>query len=236
MRLDKLLSENTSYSRSEIKLLIKKGQAKVFGEIIKKPDIQVDFSDDIELCGKKVNTSEFIYIKMNKPKGVLTATRDKRETVLDLIPPELKRKKLFPVGRLDKNTTGLLIITNDGELAHNLLSPKKHISKTYEADLDGAMPENLEQEFLNGVTLQDGTKLKPAKLEKLDETKALITVTEGKYHQIKRMFGVFGLGVNELKRLSFAEVKLDNSLKEGECKLLTNYELSMLKNAKKLTF
>ena len=236
MRLDKLLSENTSYSRSEIKLLIKKGQAKVFGEIIKKPDIQVDFSDDIELCGKKVNTSEFIYIKMNKPKGVLTATRDKRETVLDLIPPELKRKKLFPVGRLDKNTTGLLIITNDGELAHNLLSPKKHISKTYEADLDGAMPENLEQGFLNGVTLQDGTKLKPAKLEKLDETKALITVTEGKYHQIKRMFGVFGLGVNELKRLSFAEVKLDNSLKEGECKLLTNYELKLLKNAKKLTF
>ena len=224
MRLDKLLSENTSYSRSEIKLLIKK------------PDIHVDFSDDIELCGKKVNTSEFKYIKMNKPKGVLPATRDKRETVLDLIPPELKRKKLFPVGRLDKNTTGLLIITNDGELAHNLLSPKKHISKTYEADLDGAMPENLEQECLNGVTLQDGTKLKPAKLEKLDETKALITETEGKYHQIKRMLGVFGLGVNELKRLSLAEAKLDNSLKEGECKLLTNYELSMLKNAKKLTF
>ena len=142
MRLDKILSENTPYSRSEIKGLIRKGQASVNGQIVLKAETQVSFGEKIVFCGQEVNTDEFIYIKMNKPSGVLTATRDKRETVVDLLPQELNIKNLFPVGRLDKDTTGLLILTNDGDLAHNLLSPKHHVEKSYEVELDGEVTEN----------------------------------------------------------------------------------------------
>ncbi len=232
MRLDKCLSENTAFTRSEIKALIKKGQAVVNGVVVNSPQTQVKFGEKIVFCGKEINTDEFIYIKMNKPKGVLTATRDNRETVVDLLPEELNIKNLFPVGRLDKDTTGLLILTNDGELAHKLISPKYQVEKTYEVILDGNVPKSLIDEFNNGVTLADGTKLKPAKLEIIEDNKCLVTLTEGKYHQIKRMFGVYNLGVNELKRLSFGGILLEKTLKEGSAKLLTNNELKMLKNAK----
>lgn len=236
MRLDKILSENTPYSRSEIKGLIRKGQASVNGQIVLKAETQVSFGEKIVFCGQEVNTDEFIYIKMNKPSGVLTATRDKRETVVDLLPQELNIKNLFPVGRLDKDTTGLLILTNDGDLAHNLLSPKHHVEKSYEVELDGEVTENLITEFNNGVRLHDGTMLKPAGLKNIDKYKCVVTLTEGKYHQIKRMFGVYGLGVNKLKRISFGGIILENSLKEGEAKLLTNNELKLLKNAKDSRF
>lgn len=236
MRLDKILSENTPYSRSEIKGLIRKGQASVNGQIVLKAETQVSFGEKIVFCGQEVNTDEFIYIKMNKPSGVLTATRDKRETVVDLLPQELNIKNLFPVGRLDKDTTGLLILTNDGDLAHNLLSPKHHVEKSYEVELDGEVTENLITEFNNGVRLHDGTMLKPAGLKIIDKYKCVVTLTEGKYHQIKRMFGVYGLGVNKLKRISFGGIILENSLKEGEAKLLTNNELKLLKNAKDSRF
>ena len=236
MRLDKILSENTHYSRSEIKGLIRKGQASVNGQIVLKAETQVSFGEKIVFCGQEVNTDEFIYIKMNKPSGVLTATRDKRETVVDLLPQELNIKNLFPVGRLDKDTTGLLILTNDGDLAHNLLSPKHHVEKSYEVELDGEVTENLITEFNNGVRLHDGTMLKPAGLKIIDKYKCVVTLTEGKYHQIKRMFGVYGLGVNKLKRISFGGIILENSLKEGEAKLLTNNELKLLKNAKDSRF
>lgn len=232
MRLDKMLSENTAYSRSEIKALVRKGQASVNGAVVRSPEFKVNFGDNIVFCGNTVNTDEFIYVKMNKPKGVLTATRDNRETVVDLLPEELNIKNLFPVGRLDKDTTGLLILTNDGDLAHKLLSPKHHVEKTYEVVLDGIIEEKLIEEFALGVTLHDGTKLKPATLEIIENNKALVTLTEGKYHQIKRMFGVYNLGVNELKRVAFSGIYLEKALKEGEAKLLTNNELNLLKNAK----
>ena len=230
MRLDKMLSENTAFTRSEIKALIRKGQATVNGVTVKAADTKVAFGDTITFCGKPVNTDEFIYVKMNKPKGVLTATRDNRETVVDLLPPELNIKNLFPVGRLDKDTTGLLILTNDGELAHRLISPKNHAEKVYEVVLDGEAPQSLIEEFEKGVTLHDGTKLKPASLKIVDTNKCIVTLTEGKYHQIKRMFGVYNLGVNELKRIAFSGILLTKSLKEGESKILTNDELKLLKN------
>lgn len=233
MRLDKMLSENTSYSRSEIKTLIKKGQAEINGVKVTRPETQVSFGEKIVFCGEEINTEEFIYIKMNKPKGVLTATRDNRQTVIDLLPKELNIKNLFPVGRLDKDTTGLLILTNDGELAHQLISPKNHAEKVYEVILDGKVPQSLIEEFKNGVTLHDGTKLKPAGLEIVENNKCIVTLTEGKYHQIKRMFGVYDLGVNELKRLSFGGVLLEENLNEGQAKMLTNNELKLLKNSKK---
>ncbi len=232
MRLDKMLSENTAYSRSEIKALIRKGQAVVNGVTVFAADSKVEYKDNIVFCGQTINTDEFIYVKMNKPKGILTATKDNRETVIDLLPPELNIKNLFPVGRLDKNTTGLLILTNDGELAHRLISPKNHAEKVYEVELDGNVPSSLISEFKNGVTLHDGTKLKPAGLKIIENNKCIVTLTEGKYHQIKRMFGVYDLGVNELKRISFAGVLLDKTMLEGQSKLLTNDELKLLKNAK----
>ena len=233
MRLDKMLSENTSYSRSEIKTLIRKGQAEINGVKVLKPETQVSFGETIVFCGEEINTDEFVYIKMNKPKGVLTATRDNRPTVIDLLPKELNIKNLFPVGRLDKDTTGLLILTNDGELAHQLISPKNHAQKVYEVVLDGAVPQSLIEEFEKGVTLHDGTKLKPARLEIVEKNKCIVSLTEGKYHQIKRMFGVYELGVNELKRLSFGGVLLEENLKEGQAKMLTKNELNLLKNSKK---
>jgi len=233
MRLDKMLSENTSYSKSEIKLLIRKGQAEVNGVKVIRPETQVSFGEKIVFCGEEINTNEFIYIKINKPKGVLTATRDNRQTVIDLLPSELNIKNLFPVGRLDKDTTGLLILTNDGELAHQLISPKNHAEKIYEVELDGKVSQSLIKEFANGVTLHDGTHLKPAGLKIVDNNKCIVTLTEGKYHQIKRMFGVFELGVNELKRIAFGGVLLEDDLLEGQAKMLTNNELNLLKNSKK---
>ena len=232
MRLDKMLSENTAFTRSEIKALIRKGQATVNGKTVKSADTKVEFGDTITFCGSLVNTDEFIYVKMNKPKGVLTATRDNRKTVVDLLPPELNIKNLFPVGRLDKDTTGLLILTNDGELAHRLISPKNHAEKVYEVVLDGRVPQSLIAEFEKGVTLHDGTLLKPAGLKIIEDNKCIVTLIEGKYHQIKRMFGVYDLGVNELKRISFAGILLTKSLKEGESKLLTKDEQKLLKMAK----
>ena len=233
MRLDKMLSENTSYSRSEIKLLIRKGHAQINGVKVTRPETQVSFGETIVFCGEEINTDEFIYIKMNKPKGVLTATRDNRETVVDLLPKELNIKNLFPVGRLDKDTTGLLILTNDGELAHQLISPKNHAEKVYEVELDGEVPNRLIEEFAKGVVLHDGTALKPAGLKITDKNKCVVTLTEGKYHQIKRMVGVYDLGDNELKRLSFGGVLLEENLNEGQAKMLTNNELKLLKNSKK---
>lgn len=139
MRLDKLLGDNTPYSRSRLKTLIKSGQAVVNGEVERRPEAKVDFNDKIRLCGIPVRTEQFIYIKMNKPPGILTATRDKRKTVLDLVPEQFRKKGLFPVGRLDMDTTGLLLLTDDGALAHKLLSPKSHVEKTYRVVLDGPL-------------------------------------------------------------------------------------------------
>ena len=236
-RLDKIISGGGGISRSDARKLILKGKASVNGETVKDIAFKVDPNkDEICLFGEPVNYKKYLYLIMNKPKGVLTATEDKnKQTVIDLIPDELRRRDLFPVGRLDKDTTGLLIITNNGDFAHKLLSPNQKIPKKYLVTLDGEVGEDLILKFKNGLTLVDGTELSPATLEILtDKHTALVTIIEGKYHQIKRMFGLFNLGVNELKRVSFAGLELPETLLEGEIRELTVNELECINNAKKM--
>ena len=236
-RLDKIISGGGGISRSDARKLILKGKASVNGETVKDIAFKVDPNkDEICLFGEPINYKKYLYFIMNKPKGVLTATEDKnKQTVIDLIPDELRRRDLFPVGRLDKDTTGLLIITNNGDFAHKLLSPNQKIPKKYLVTLDGEVGEDLILKFKNGLTLVDGTELSSATLEILtDKHTALVTITEGKYHQIKRMFGLFNLGVNELKRVSFAGLELPETLLEGEIRELTVNELECINNAKKM--
>lgn len=236
MRLDKILADNTAFSRNDIKKLILKKCVEINGITAKKPNENAEFGDEIKIKGKTIPLREFIYCIVNKPKGVLSATKDgyyNTKTVLDIIPAEFKKKDSFPVGRLDKNTTGLLLVTNNGDLAHKLLSPKFHVKKTYTVTVDGtfdaALAEEITEKFKNGVTLKDGTALKPAELKILSKHKAEITLTEGKFHQIKRMFGLFNLPVEELQRTSFGPLKLPKDLAEGQSRLLTDYELEKLK-------
>ncbi len=235
-RLDKIVSIGAGASRSDARKLILRGKVQVNGGLVRDIAFKVDPNkDEICLSGEKIFYKKHIYLIMNKPKGVLTATEDKKkQTVIDLIPAELFRKDLFPVGRLDKDTTGMLIITNDGDFAHQLLSPNKKVPKKYLVQLDGEVKPELVEKFREGLTLADGTVLLSATLEILsDTTTAIVTITEGKYHQIKRMFGLFDLGVNELKRISFAGLNLPESLSEGEVRELTVNELECINNAKK---
>lgn len=235
-RLDKIVSIGGGVSRSDARKLILRGKVQVNGNLVRDIAFKVDPNND-EICLKseKISYKKHLYLIMNKPKGVLTATEDKKkQTVIDLIPTELSRKDLFPVGRLDKDTTGMLIITNDGDFAHKLLSPNKKVPKKYLVQLDGVVKPDLIEKFKSGLTLADGTVLSSAELEILnDPTVAIVTITEGKYHQIKRMFGLFELGVNELKRISFAGLNLPESLLEGEVRELTVNELECINNAKK---
>lgn len=237
-RLDKIISTGGGVSRSDARKLILKGKASVNGETVRDIAFKVEpKTDEICLFGEAINYKKHLYLIMNKPKGVLTATEDKnKQTVIDLIPDELRRRDLFPVGRLDKDTTGLLIITNDGDFAHKLLSPNNKIPKKYFVTLDGDVGEELIPKFKEGLTLADGTELSSATLEILkDKHTAFVTITEGKYHQIKRMFGIFDLGVNELKRVSFAGLELPEALLEGEVRELTVNELECINNAKIMT-
>lgn len=232
-RLDKILSSQGICSRKEAKSLANKQKIKVNNEIVRRSDIKIDpTSDIIEVDGRIVEYKQYVYIMMNKPKGVVSASTDKREkTVIDLLPEQLKRKDLFPAGRLDKDTTGLLIITNDGEFAHRMLSPKKKVYKLYEALLDGELSEQQKDILESGITMNDGTAFKPAKIsfpDSGDKTKAHIEICEGKFHQVKKMFAFVGLTVVELRRLRVGGLFLDGKLKEGECKFLTNFELSVI--------
>ena len=231
-RLDKFIATQKNLPRKEARQIISRAKVTVNGVVARAFDTRVDpETDAIELDGVRVDYKRNVYIMMNKPRGVLSAATDKsRETVVDLVPPELSRKELFPVGRLDKDTTGLLLITDDGEFAHRVISPKSEIEKVYEVVLDGELPDNAEKEFLKGIVLHDGTQCLPAKLtvDKTDRTKATVTVMEGKYHQIKRMFGVLELGVNELHRKSVGGVELDPHLSSGKCRLLTALELAQI--------
>lgn len=236
-RLDKIISTGGGVSRSDARKLILRGKVQVNGSLVRDIAFKVEpNTDEITLKGEKISYKKHLYLVMNKPKGVLTATEDKnKQTVIDLIPPELSRKDLFPVGRLDKDTTGMLIITNDGDFAHKLLSPNKRVPKKYFVKLDGEVKPELVEKFKEGLTLVDGTVLLSAELEILsDTTTAIVTITEGKFHQIKRMFGLFSLGVNELKRISFAGLNLPKDLAEGEVRELTVNELECIKSAKNL--
>ncbi len=234
MRLDKFIANQKNISRKEAVNAIKKGIISINGETVKSPA----FAFDPEKCtvlfgGEKVCYKPFVYYLINKPKGVLSASEDKnRETVVDLIPADLRRPGLFPVGRLDRDTTGLLIITDDGALAHNIISPKKHVKKSYIVTLDGNIKKGMCDAFSKGVTLADGTLCKPAELQILEDKKARVILFEGKYHQIKRMFGVFDLGVNELHRESIGDLYLPEYLQEGEIIELSYDKLleSVIKN------
>jgi len=229
-RLDKIISLQFNISRSVARKAVFSGRVTLGGQVVRDPSMRLN-PEESDICyeGQAVEYKKYIYIVMNKPKGVLSASNDKRrETVVDLVPERLKRNNLFPVGRLDRDTTGLLIITDDGDFAHNAISPKKKVSKTYIAELDGAVTDDMIKLFAEGVTLADGTACASAKLERVGETEAKITITEGKYHQIKRMFGVVGLGVNNLRRVSFGGLQLPEDLDEGECRELTSEEFALI--------
>ncbi|MBR2338411.1 MAG: rRNA pseudouridine synthase [Clostridia bacterium] len=225
-RLDKLIASQGTMSRSETTRLIRSGQVTVDGVVCRDPAAKYDGDVCcITVAGKPLDYQQFVYLMMNKPAGVLCVSRDPRvETVVDLLPPEQKRKGLFPAGRLDKDTVGLVILTDDGDFAHRMLAPKKHVSKCYHVRLDGPITQADIEAFQSGITLADGTPCRPAELRLLeggDEPLAEIIITEGRYHQIKRMFGTRGLGVTWLKRVSIGRLQLDPRLAEGESRWLT---------------
>ncbi len=223
MRLDKFLSGQTGMSRSEAREVLKSLRVCVNGRTEKFYDYKINpETDSVTVDGKTVSYSEHVYLLMNKPKGVLTATEDSRQpTVLDLVPENLRRKNLAPVGRLDKDTTGLLLLSDNGVFAHKVISPKSHIEKEYVAVLDGDITDEHIKLFADGVVLADGTKCMPAILKRIAKNTASIVICEGKYHQIKRMFGVVGLGVNELSRIRIGNLTLPNDLAEGEIAFLS---------------
>lgn len=237
-RLDKFLVEMSVASRSTIKDMAKKGRIAVNGNIVKATDLKIDEDvDTVSVDGQVIAFSNTEYFMLNKPAGVITATLDKKaKTVLDLI-DERTRNDLFPVGRLDKDTEGLLLITNDGDLAHRLLAPKKHVDKVYYADTDGIVTDEHVRRFAEGLTLLDGTPVMPGELTVLetdtnaDTSKIQLTIHEGKFHQVKRMFEAVGCSVTYLKRLSMGPLMLDEALKPGEYRRLTDEEINMLKEA-----
>ncbi|MDQ0195901.1 16S rRNA pseudouridine516 synthase [Paenibacillus wynnii] len=236
-RLDKVLSHIGIASRSEIRKQAKQGLITVNGAVVKDSGIHVDpYKDTIQVAGEKVLYREYVYLMMNKPPGVLSATEDRKDrTVLDLLSTEYAQFEPFPVGRLDKDTVGLLLLTNDGKLAHELLSPRKHVPKTYEATVEGEVDSDDVAAFSAGVQLEDGYVTQPAQLTILSRergTKVIsyisLVITEGKFHQVKRMFQAVGKKVTFLKRVSMGELKLDETLPLGSYRELTAGELNML--------
>ena len=233
MRLDKYLCETGFGTRSQVKDLLKKGQVMVNGEVVKKPELKINETTDQILCqGKKASYQKNIYLMLHKPAGVVSATEDNREkTVLDLVRPEDRKNGLFPVGRLDKDTEGLLLLTDDGELAHWLLSPKKHVDKTYYAKIDGQVTEEHVKQFREGLDIGDEKKTLPAVLTILlsgPVSEIEVTIHEGRFHQIKRMFEAVGCKVTYLKRLSMGSLVLDETLPPEEYRPLTESELEGL--------
>ncbi len=234
MRLDKYLADMGAGSRSQVKQLIKKGLVSVNGIKASDPGMAVGGADTVECNGALISHRDHFYYMLNKPAGVITATEDDRQkTVLDLF-PENMRKRLFPVGRLDKDTVGLLIITDDGQLDHELMAPSHHVDKCYLLKTDKPMDAEDRAVFKEGIELKDGTRFKEALLEidPEDPCSARITISEGKYHQIKRMLLARGKEVIYLKRLSIGELQLDESLEEGAFRELTEEELNILHKKK----
>lgn len=232
-RIDKIIGNQTEYSRKDVKKLVLQKRVRVNGEMIFKPDIKISpETDRISIDGKDINVTENVYLILNKPQGYISATEDKsQKTVLDLIDKKYSHRELFPAGRLDKDTTGMMIITDDGQFAHNILAPKKHISKTYEVEIDIPVTEEMKIGFEEGVNLNDGV-CKTAKLEITGENTAVVVLTEGRYHQIKRMFGCFGAKVTKLHRTAMGALELPKDLKEGESRELSKEELELLTRRK----
>lgn len=233
MRLDKYLADMGVGTRSEVKVLIKKRRVQVNNEIVVDPNRKITVGSDlVSFDGKDISYVQYEYYMLNKPAGVLSATEDKHgKTVIDLITTS-KRKDLFPVGRLDKDTEGLLLITNDGELAHSLLSPKKHVDKEYYAKVEGVVTNEDVEAFEKGLQVDEDFLAMPAKLTILSQGKVseiTLIIQEGKFHQVKRMFEAVGKKVVYLKRLSMGTLQLDKSLKPGDYRMVTEEELALLK-------
>jgi len=231
MRLDKYLAEMGAGTRKEIGKAVRAGRVTVNGQTVKNAAMQVTAEDEVSMDGVPVEYEEYVYYMLNKPAGVISATEDARErTVLDLI-SERQRKGLFPVGRLDRDTEGLLLITNDGGLAHRLLSPRHHVDKVYYARLDGPVGEAEKALFAQGLKVDETLTALPAELEILEPaTEVRVTIREGKFHQVKRMFEAVGREVLYLKRLSMGPLALDESLPKGDYRRLTAEEESAIMN------
>lgn len=234
-RLDKILANSGVGTRKEVKALIRRGSVVVNGVIVKDPGQHVDpYKDEILIDGVKVNYRKYVYLMHNKKMGYITATEDVEEmTVMDLLPDEYRHFKVFPVGRLDKDSEGLLLITNDGDLAHRLLSPGKKVEKKYYVRVEGGLGVSDVERFKEGIKLDDGYVTLPANLEILsqgDVSEAYVSIVEGKFHQVKRMFLAVGKRVRYLKRVAMGPLVLDKNLKPGHFRELTDKELLELKS------
>lgn len=234
MRLDRFLGDMGAGTRSELKKMIRKGRVRVNGEVVRDPSTTVSGQDEVTLDGRAVRYEEFSYLMLNKPQGVVSATQDGRlPTVIDLLPQEGRRRDLFPVGRLDRDTEGLLLITNDGDLAHRLLSPSRHVDKVYLARVRGEIGERQVQAFAQGLVVDEEFTAAPAGLEVVSSgpvSEVRVTIHEGKFHQIKRMFLAVGSEVLYLRRLSMGPLLLDESLAPGQSRPLTGEEIEALKS------
>ncbi|MBO5353426.1 MAG: rRNA pseudouridine synthase [Lachnospiraceae bacterium] len=249
-RLDKYVAEGAGITRKEAKSALSKGRVSVNGEVCKNGDSKVSAEDEVTLDGRSLKTEEFLYLMLYKPAGVVSATEDSRDrTVLDLVREQqtenadsvgdtgffLGKREIFPVGRLDKDTEGLLLLTDDGELAHRLLSPKKHVDKVYFARLSGEVPEDAVSRFAAGIQVGQEYQALPAKLEVLSSADGVsevkITLREGKFHQVKRMCHEIGCEVTYLKRISMGKLLLDETMQPGECRRLTAEELEEIKRS-----
>ena len=231
MRLDKYLAETAQCTRSEAKTLLQKGKVTVNGTLCKKGDTQLRETDVVAVEGRPLAYQKFVYIMLNKPEGVVSASTDKRDTtVVDLLGDAYPRRELFPAGRLDKTSTGFVLLTDDGGFAHDILAPKRHVSKTYTVTLDTPLTAEMKAGFAAGVTLADGTALSTAEVEALtpDGLTVRVLLKQGVYHQIKRMFGVYGAGVNALHRDAIGGLALDESLAPGQWRELTADEVAKI--------
>ena len=231
MRLDKYLAETAQCTRSEAKTLLNRGRVTVNGVVCKKGDTQLREGDSVAVDGAPLAYQQFVYLMLNKPEGVVSASTDKRDTtVVDLIGDAYPRRELFPAGRLDKTSTGFVLLTDDGGFAHEILAPKRHVSKTYTVVIDTPLTEEMRKGFAEGVTLADGTALSPAEVEALtpDGLTVKVRLRQGVYHQIKRMFGVYGAGVNALHRDAIGGLALDPTLAPGQWRELSAEEVTAI--------
>ncbi len=231
MRLDKYLAETAQCTRSEAKTMLAKGRVQVNGAVCKKGDTQLKCTDTVAVDGAPLRYQKFVYLMLNKPEGVVSASTDKRDTtVVDLVGDAYPRRELFPAGRLDKTSTGFVLLTDDGGFAHDILSPRHHVSKTYTVTIDTPLTQEMCTGFAAGVTLADGPALSPAEVTALspDGCTVRVVLRQGVYHQIKRMFGVYGAGVNALHREAIGGLALDAQLAPGQWRELSNEEVAKI--------
>lgn len=238
IRLDKLVAETAGVTRAQARRLIQKGQVQLAGKTICTADTKVDDAERLTISGCALEHKAFVYLMVNKPQGVVSASRDGRDrTVVDLAAASFPRRKLFPAGRLDKDSTGFVLLTDDGAFAHQILAPRRHVEKTYRVVLDTPLTEQMCRGFAQGVTLASGEQMLPAQVKPLSEDALEVQVVlhQGVYHQIKRMFGVYGAGVVQLHRTAIGPVELDRALESGKWRELTGEELAALRLAAQIS-